>query len=64
MVLYGLTGQIAMGLEPRVLSFSSVDRAVPFLPWTFWIYSSVYFIYFASAALQRDANALKKFLYG
>ncbi len=63
-VLYGLAGQVTMGLEPSVLSFSLVDRAVPFLPWTFWIYASVYLIYFASAALQRDANAFNKFLYG
>lgn len=62
--LYGLSGQLAMGLTPSVLPFSWVDRAAPFLPWTFWIYASVYLIYFTSVALQRDAEAFTKFLWG
>lgn len=63
-VLYGIAGEIALNLKPTVLPLTALDQSVPFLPWTFWIYSSVYLIYFASSALQRDLDAFNKFLYG
>jgi membrane-associated phospholipid phosphatase len=63
-VLYGVSGLVTVGLDPRHLPMSPIDRAVPLMPWTFWIYASVYCIYTVSCILQRDLEAFGKFLYG
>ncbi len=62
--LYGVSGRLALGLSPVELPMTSLDRAIPFVPLTFWIYSSVYFIYFTSCFLQEDLAVFKKFLDG
>lgn len=63
-LLYGVSGRVALELSPRHLPFTALDLAVPFLPWTFWIYSSIYFIYFTSCFLQKDLAVFEKFLTG
>jgi len=62
--LYGISGKVAFGREPRLLEMSVWEGAIPLLPWTVWIYSSVYFIYLASCALQRDEKQYRQFLSG
>lgn len=62
--LYGIAGEVAVHLEPRILSLTAWDKKIPLVPWTFWIYSSVYFIYLTSCAVQKDLENFSKFLYG
>jgi len=61
---YGIAGHLAMGREPVLLEMTALDRAIPFLPWTYWIYLTVYCIYFTSCFVQRDRVVLGKFLVG
>src|SRR3712207_475933 len=37
--LYGISNQVQF-LNAHLLPFTSVDRWIPFLPWTVWIYVS------------------------
>lgn len=60
--IYAIAGVLAEGLEPRLLPLSALDRAVPLLPGTIWIYLSIYFVYASSCILQRDMKAYGKFL--
>lgn len=62
--LYGIAGALAVHLEPRELSLTTWDKQIPLIPWTFWVYSSVYFIYLTSCAVQKDLENFSKFLYG
>jgi membrane-associated phospholipid phosphatase len=61
---YAIAGQIALIRGPALLPLTRVDLALPFLPWTFWVYLTVYFIYFCSAFIQKDRQLLGKFLTG
>lgn len=63
-LIYGITGRLALHLEPRELEPGLVDLALPFVPLTFWIYASVYLIYVASCLLQQDVQIFSRFLYG
>lgn len=63
-LVYALSGWLAAGLDPRTLSFSALDSALPFIPETFWIYSSIYLIYFVSCAFQKDMHVFSRFMYG
>lgn len=60
--LYWISGWMAESLNPRVLPLSVIDRSVPLMPWTVWIYLSIYFVYAASCILQRDLDVYRKFL--
>jgi len=62
MATYKIAGELSLRNNPRLLSFSSLDLAIPFIPWTVWIYMSVYLIYLASVLLQRDLAVLGRFL--
>lgn len=62
MTSYKIAGEVTMHLDPRMLPFSALDRAVPLLPWTFWIYLSVYGIYISSCLLQKDLQVFGRFL--
>ena len=61
--LYALVGALTVRMPARHVPLTVVDSMVPFLPWTFWIYGSVYFIYAASCILQDDLFRLRVFLY-
>jgi len=63
-LVYGIAGQISSELDPALLQISAWDRAVPFVPWTFWVYFSVNFIYLASCALQKPDERFQRFLLG
>lgn len=61
-LLYWFSGFMAETMSPRVLPLSPIDRLVPLLPGTVWIYLSIYFVYAASCILQKDLEAYAKFL--
>ena len=62
-ITYGLAGHFSELKNPQLLALSTLDKAVPFVPWTFWIYSSVSFIFLSSCLLQRDIRLYNQFLY-
>lgn len=61
-LLYWFSGFMAERMGPRVLPLSPIDRHLPLMPGTVWIYLSIYFVYAASCILQRDLEAYGKFL--
>ena len=63
MMFYGISGRIALMRDSIGLDMSALDRAIPLVPSTFWIYGSVYFIFFASCWLQKDLKVYNRFLY-
>jgi membrane-associated phospholipid phosphatase len=63
MMFYGISGRLALMRDSIGLDMSPIDEAIPLLPWTFWVYGSVYFIFFASCWLQRDLKVYNRFLY-
>jgi membrane-associated phospholipid phosphatase len=48
---------------PRLLPMSWVDLAVPFLPSTFWVYTSEYVFFAVIYICSRDMNNLNKYFY-
>lgn len=40
--------------EPRQLPLLSLDRSIPFLPWTFWVYTSDYVLILSVVVLLRE----------
>ena len=62
LVLYHLSNNYQF-MEPRMLSFDFVDRAVPFLPWSVWIYFSEYVIFVACWLSLGDNRARTKYFY-
>lgn len=50
-------------LEPRLLQMSSLDLAMPFVPWTFWIYLSEYLLFLSVYVLCKDMVNTSKYLY-
>src|SRR5205085_10031791 len=54
-VLYLLTGRVHLG-EPALLPMSVMDRRIPFLSWTIWIYhTQFFFLLIAMWTLQQTA---------
>ncbi len=47
----------------RELPMTAIDRAIPFLPYTFWIYSSEYLYFSLIYILSKDMNNLSKYIY-
>lgn len=48
---------------PRLLPMTAIDNAVPFLPYTFWIYTSEYLFFAAIYLACKSMTNLNKFLY-
>ena len=60
-VLYLLTGRVHLG-EPALLPMSVMDRRIPFLSWTIWIYhTQFFFLLIAMWTLQQTANISRTF---
>ena len=49
--------------EPQQLPMSWVDQAVPFIPWTVWIYISEYFLFGSVFILTRNSANLSRYVY-
>jgi membrane-associated phospholipid phosphatase len=47
---------------PHLLPLTTIDRAVPFLPWTGWIYATVFPFPLLAAALVRDDRGVRAML--
>ena len=62
MALYGVVGAATEELSPTVLPFWAIDRGTPLIPWTFWVYATIYLIYAAACLLLDDLRALRAFL--
>jgi membrane-associated phospholipid phosphatase len=48
---------------PQLLPLSAIDRAIPLLPWTVWIYLSEYVFFVAVYLVCRDLANLNKWFY-
>ncbi|MGQ0612898.1 MAG: hypothetical protein ACT4PV_04040 [Planctomycetaceae bacterium] len=59
---YMFTNRVFLG-EPRTLPLTALDEAIPFLPWTFWIYISESFLFLSVYFLAGDLANLNRFLY-
>src|SRR5689334_424675 len=54
-VLYMLTGRVHLG-SPALLEASAIDRRIPYLGWTVWIYhTQFFFLLFSVWMMKRDA---------
>jgi len=60
--LYLLPNRMAGGAAVE-LPLTSLDRLVPFWPWTGWIYASVYVFLATAFASMRDLAVATRFLY-
>ena len=49
--------------EPKLLPLTSADQAIPFIPWTVWIYISEYVYFVVIYLLCRDTVNLNKYVY-
>lgn len=49
--------------EPQTLRMTWVDRAVPFLPYTVWIYFSEYFLFYAVYRTCKNEENLNRYAY-
>src|SRR6185437_1308594 len=49
--------------SPRYLPLTRWDRAIPFVPWTVWIYSSEFLLFFTVYGFSRDIVNANKYLY-
>ncbi len=61
-VIYGFTNRYPV-FEPKMLPMSWVDDAVPFIPWTVWIYWSNYLIFAVAYLVARDLSMLARYFY-
>ena len=59
---YMLTERCAGWGPAHLLSLTAIDRAVPFMPWTGWIYATVFPFPLLAAALVRDDRGIRTIL--
>lgn len=61
-VMYHLTNHYPV-FTPRELPLLSIDRAIPFIPWTVLIYVSEYFFFMAVYLACKDMENVNKYIY-
>jgi membrane-associated phospholipid phosphatase len=61
-LLYGAPNRIHLA-EPVELPMTWVDRAIPFLPQTLWLYLSAYLLVFVAFALCRRPGSSARFIF-
>jgi membrane-associated phospholipid phosphatase len=49
--------------EPQLLTYTSLDQAIPFVPWTFWIYASEYLFFFAIYLSLKSEHTMNRYIY-
>lgn len=49
--------------KPTLLPFTPIDRNVPFMPYSMWIYISDYVFFFVAFFVAKDILTLNKYLY-
>jgi membrane-associated phospholipid phosphatase len=60
--LYLLTGRMHLG-EPMRLPMSVIDRHIPFLSWTIWIYHSQFFFLLISVWMLQQTAIISRTFY-
>lgn len=48
---------------PRTLPMTWLDLAIPFLPWTVWVYNTEFFLFFSAYILSKDRLNANRYLY-
>lgn len=49
--------------EPRFLPMTSLDQAIPFVPYTVWVYISEYLLFFGVYFSSRDLENTNRYVY-
>lgn len=49
--------------EPKLLEFSTVDKAMPFWSWTVWFYFTEYVIFFCAYFGLKESKNISKYFY-
>ena len=62
LILYQLTNRIHL-IEPKLLPFTPVDHAMPFLPWTVWIYFTEYAFFVYAYFFMKDLRLVTRYYY-
>jgi membrane-associated phospholipid phosphatase len=62
LLLYQLTNRVHL-FEPQLLPFGRVDKAMPFLPWTIWIYFTEYAFFVYAYFFMRDLKLVTRYYY-
>jgi len=60
--LYMLSNHFPI-FPPRLLPMTDLDRAIPFIPQSIWIYSSEMFLFFSVYIISKDLVNANKYLY-
>lgn len=60
--LYLLTNHFPL-FEPKLLHMTWIDQAVPFIPETFWIYTSEYYLFAVVFFTAKNLHNVNKYLY-
>lgn len=62
LILYQLTNRIHI-VEPKLLEFGPVDNAMPFWPWTVWIYFTEYAFFVYAYFWMKDLRLVTRYYY-
>jgi hypothetical protein len=62
LILYQLTNRVHL-FPPRFLPFTRVDAAMPFLPWTVWIYFTEYAFFVYAYFFMKDLRLVTRYYY-
>lgn len=62
LILYQITNRVHV-VEPRLLEFGAVDRAMPFLPSTVWIYFTEYAFFVYAYFWMKDLRLVTRYYY-
>ena len=61
-ILYSFTNRVHF-FEPQYLPFDAVDKIMPFLPWTIWIYLTEFIIFICAYFSIRSKELQTKYFY-
>lgn len=62
LILYQITNRVHV-VEPRLLEFGAVDKAMPFWPWTVWIYFTEYAFFVYAYFWMKDLRLVTRYYY-
>lgn len=48
---------------PQMLPLTQLDKSIPFVPWTVWVYNTEFFLFFSAYILSKDMVNANKYLY-
>ncbi|HEY8280689.1 MAG TPA: phosphatase PAP2 family protein [Bdellovibrionota bacterium] len=60
--LYQATNRVHL-FEPRLLPFGPVDSAMPFWPWTVWVYFTEYVFFVYAYFFMKDLRLVTRYYY-